>query len=253
MGGAVLAFLSDCARAGGEKTTHRYSPKRVGDEQPLLPVHDQTAVKMAAHLHGRHAGQDRLRAAIDEPEATQRRGPADPSSVVGCHVDGTLEGLGPECVGRVEVRVGDDDCGEAAFGFDLKTRWVLRLVFVWRGFFWWGGGGVIVDRTKREQTGETLQTQYSRRRVALSDPIECCRGGFVSASRAGLLQTCTSSMPTSFGVFPPGKQTYMRFRSHGPQLIVLLIPLPFVFVIPPQFGQRRPRLSLRRDVLSRIL
>jgi len=111
------------AHAGGR------GHQRVGDEEARVPEQDERAGEVAADLDGPCARRPAVLAgdvevgaggAFDEDAcgAGGEVGLAEPCAVVGGEVDGAGEDGGPEEVRGVEVRVGDDDCGEAAEGVD---------------------------------------------------------------------------------------------------------------------------------------
>ena len=77
----------------------------VGDEQFLLPVQDEAAGEVPAGFDGGHGRHDLLSGssrARYQPQRLRRRRPlAEPSLVVGGHIDRTVENLCPGCVGGV--------------------------------------------------------------------------------------------------------------------------------------------------------
>lgn len=91
------------------RLTYGYSDNGVGDEQLFLPVQDQAAGKMAPGLDGCHPGQHFFGHALGAGDESQRLGRrrllTEPFLVFDGYVNGTVENLGPDCVGGVVMRM----------------------------------------------------------------------------------------------------------------------------------------------------
>lgn len=106
--------------------TYWDSHQRVGYEEFLFPVQNQTAREVSADLYRLDARDDRLTFA-DELPSTSLIDLAQPLLVRSSQIDWTIEDLCPVKVGRVVMRVADDNRLQSSSTLDPRDSVFVQV------------------------------------------------------------------------------------------------------------------------------